>query len=343
MINPDSIRSILEDLGYKLRDKGPYWQCAALYRGGDNETALQIYKDRGTWKDYVKDTAFQPFKQLLVLTLNTNDPKQLSKYLNQDDIRFLSEKGKTAVKKSELEKIYPEEWLSELLPHYQFYQDRGINLATIKMFKGGYATKGAMYQRYTFPIYNRYGQIHGFSGRDMTGKKTAKWKHMGRKANWIYPYFVPNLEKTDSNFIIIVESIGDCLNLFQNGYRNVVVSFGLDISPALSCWIIEMGFEKIFISFNNDSDKSNNRGLDAAIKNYLKLLNYFSPDLLRICLPNQNDFGDMSDEDFLRWKDKLEKISNSDQSELVVSKARKLNKQNKISKNLMKKISLLEK
>ena len=51
----------------------------------------------------------------------------------------------------------------------------------------------------------------------------------------------------------------------------------------------------------------------------------------------------MSDEDFLRWKDKLEKISNSDQSELVVSKARKLNKQNKISKNLMKKISLLEK
>ena len=104
MINTDSIRSVLEDLGYKLRDKGPYWQCAALYRGGDNETALQIYKDSGTWKDYVKDTPFQPFKQLLVLTLNTNDPKQLSKYLNQDDIRFLSEKGKNTKRKTEEEK-----------------------------------------------------------------------------------------------------------------------------------------------------------------------------------------------------------------------------------------------
>tara|TARA_B100002019_G_C21274935_1_gene604940 strand:- start:12238 stop:13269 length:1032 start_codon:yes stop_codon:yes gene_type:complete len=342
MINTDSIRSVLEDLGYKLRDKGPYWQCAALYRGGDNETALQIYKDSGTWKDYVKDTPFQPFKQLLVLTLNTNDPKQLSKYLNQDDIRFLSEKGKNTKRKTEEEKLYPEEWLAELLPHHQFYQDRGIDLSVLKKFKGGYATKGSMYQRYTFPIYNRYGQIHGFSGRDMTSKKDAKWKHMGKKANWIYPHYIPNIDKIDSDFIIIVESIGDCLNLFNYGYTNVVVSFGLDISSTLSCWMIEKGFSKIFISFNNDKEKSNNRGLDAAIKNYLKLLNYFSPDLIRICLPTQNDFGDMNEDDFEQWDKKLKQVAETDQSKLVISKARNLNKNNKISKNLMKKISLLE-
>ncbi len=347
MINTEAIRSVLEDLGYKLNDNGSYWQCAALYRGGDNETALQIYKDSGTWKDYVQDTPFQPFKKLLILTLNTNDPKELSKYLNQDDITFLSEKGKTNVKKSETEKIYPEDWLSELLPHHKFYQDRGIDIDTLKMFKGGYATKGAMYQRYTFPIYNRHGQIHGFSGRDMTGKRNAKWKHMGRKANWIYPAYIPTkkgrvLDLFDSNFIIIVESIGDCLSLMQQGYTNVVVSFGLDISPTLACWIIEHSFEKIFISFNNDLEKSENRGLNAAIKNYLKLLNYFSPDLIRICLPTKNDFGDMSEEDYNSWSEKLAKISETDQSKLVIRQARQLNKKNKIAKTLMKKLVLLE-
>ena len=90
MIDSSKIKDILEELGYKLSDKGGYWQCSALYRGGDNQTALQIYKDTGAWKDYVKDTSFMPFKRLLVLTLNTNDPKELSKYLNKDEVFLLN-------------------------------------------------------------------------------------------------------------------------------------------------------------------------------------------------------------------------------------------------------------
>ena len=86
MIDSSKIKHILEELGYKLSDKGSYWQCSAVYRGGDNQTALQIYKDTGAWKDYVKDTSFMPFKRLLILTLNTNDPKELSKYLNKDEV-----------------------------------------------------------------------------------------------------------------------------------------------------------------------------------------------------------------------------------------------------------------
>jgi hypothetical protein len=174
---------------------------------------------------------------------------------------------------------------------------------------------------------------------------------MGRKTNWVYPSYVPikkgndNITQLDlikDNFIIIVESIGDCLNLIQHGYQNIVVSFGLDISPTLSCWIIEQGFKRIFISFNNDNNKQDNRGLDAAIKNYLKLLSSFDPSIIKICLPTKNDFGDMNDDDFKDWDDKLEKVSETDQSKLIISKARELNKQNKIAKTLMKKLVLLE-
>ena len=88
MISSDKIKDILQDLGYKLSDKGRYWQSPAVYRNGDNPTALQIYKDTGAWKDYVQNTPFMPFKQLLVLTLNTNDPKELGKYLNKEEILF---------------------------------------------------------------------------------------------------------------------------------------------------------------------------------------------------------------------------------------------------------------
>ena len=57
-----SYKEILENLGYKLSDHGSYWRTSALYRSGDNPTALQIYKDSGVWKDYVEDSIFYLLK-----------------------------------------------------------------------------------------------------------------------------------------------------------------------------------------------------------------------------------------------------------------------------------------
>ena len=343
------IKTILESLGYKLNDKGSYWQCSALYRNGDNETAIQIYKDSGAWKDYVKDTPFMPFKQLLILSLGTNDPKELSKYLNKDDITFLSERAASSDQKIEMDEVYPENYLSKLFPHYKFYNDRGVSDSTLKLLKGGLATQGKMYQRFVFPIYNEHGQIIGFSGRDMiSGPNRPKWKHIGKKANWVYPAYVTNksggkmLDLFSREFIIIVESIGDCLNLIENGFNNVAVSFGLDISSKLSCWIIQFGFKGVFISFNNDNSTDDNRGLQASIKNYLKLLNYFDKDMIKICLPTKNDFGDMSTEDFINWKSKLDSAEDIDQSPFVLKQARKMYKNNQISKNLMKNCKFID-
>ena len=347
-MDSSKIRSILEDLGYKLSDKGSYWQSAALYRNGDNPTALQIYKDTGAWKDYVKDTAFMPFNKLLILTLNTNDPKELSKYLNKEENFFLSERARSNDAKLEMEKIYPDSVLSKLLPHYKFYKNRGISEDTLKILKGGLATKGAMYQRFVFPIYNQYGQIHGFSGRDMSGKEgKPKWKHMGKKNTWVYPAFVPLedgvlFDSVDKKSVIIVESIGDCLNLNQHGFKNVLVSFGLDISSKLLCSILSFGFERVFISFNNDFEKTHNRGMDAAVKNYLKLLNYFDEKNIKICLPDKNDFGEMNDLDFKKWREKLSLIVDLDQTPKVIRIARKLYKSKKLSKSLIKNLKLID-
>ena len=347
MIGSDRIKDILEDLGYHICDKGIYWQSSAVYRNGDNKTALQIYKDTGAWKDYVKNTPFMPFKQLLVLTLNTNDPKELNKYLNKEETFFLTEKAKNKIEKLKTEEVFPESILEKLLPHYKFYNNKGISNEILIKLKGGLATRSQMYQRFVFPIYNEHKQIHGFSGRDMSNKTgRPKWKHMGKKKDWVYPAYVPTnsgclFDEVNKDYIIIVESIGDCLSCMQNGFPNVLVSFGLDLSSKLICSLIKFNFKRVILSFNNDSDKSENRGMDACIKNYLKLLNYFNFDKITICLPNQNDFGDMSEEDFAAWKNKLNTNMSIDQTPKIIDYANKMKLNKQVSPKLSKNIKLI--
>ena len=50
-LDADKIKQVLEDLGYKLIDRGKYWHANAAYRDGDNNTALQIWKNSGVWRD----------------------------------------------------------------------------------------------------------------------------------------------------------------------------------------------------------------------------------------------------------------------------------------------------
>ena len=59
------IHSALIKMGYRLKDFGNHWRTNALYRGGENPTALLIYKDSGVWTDFVKNTPSMPSKELV--------------------------------------------------------------------------------------------------------------------------------------------------------------------------------------------------------------------------------------------------------------------------------------
>ena len=74
-------KEVLENLGYTLTDHGSYWRTNALYRSGNNSTALQIYKDSGVWKDYVEDSMFLPFEALVQKTTKTSNVKSFLKHL----------------------------------------------------------------------------------------------------------------------------------------------------------------------------------------------------------------------------------------------------------------------
>ena len=81
-IDPVVLKSSLESLGYQLKDYGSYWRARALYRGGDNSTALKIYKNTGVWTDFVASSSKSyPFQRLVELTLDTKDSSVVNKYV----------------------------------------------------------------------------------------------------------------------------------------------------------------------------------------------------------------------------------------------------------------------
>lgn len=318
------LKDLLNSIGYDdLSDNGSFWRTNALYRQGDNKTSLRINKKTGAFQDFV-DKRYGSIEELIKLTLGLGDTELKSFYagnqINLNEIVTRQEKPELT-----MEKIWDESELSNMLPHYKFYEDRGIDKDALKFFKSGFAHSGSMNQRYVFPIYNMEGGIHGWSGRDMTGKKEAKWKNIGRKAAWVYPAFA-YLDKFDSKGklvertypvieeirkkreVILVESIGDMLALWQRGIRNVLVTFGLVLSSKLGSFIMSLELDRVVIALNNDIESDINRGHFAAVDMFIDLMHYVDFVKVNIVLPESNDFGSINDDQFNTWVGKKEII-----------------------------------
>jgi len=305
-MNNINVKETLLQLGYKLVDRGPYWQTNALFRGGDNKTAIQIYKDSGVWKDYVNQTPFMPFNKLVQATLGSNDEDFIEKSIVQNTL-FSSAISKPIAPRIKMEKTYDISCLDRLLPHFDFYEKKGISSDIIKKFKGGLSTEGKMYQRFVFPVFNLNKKIHGFSGRDMNpSDNRPKWKHIGTKTKWIFPWNLSEKSILDSKELILVESIGDILSLYQNNIENTLCCFGTQVSPSLISYIVKVNPQNILISLNNDSKSSTNAGLIGSIKSFFSLISLVDYNKVKIVLPVKNDFGDMDKHDYEQWLTKKE-------------------------------------
>lgn len=213
-----------------------------------------------------------------------------------------------------MEKIYPESYLDKLLPIKTFYEKRGISNKTQIKFKCGYAGGGKMYRRMVFPIYDLDNQIHGFSGRSVVDyDNVPKWKHMGRKTNWIYPHHLSHKTIEEKQEVILVESIGDCMALYEAGFENVLMLAGLDISAKMISYLNTFDLNRIIVATNNDNSKQVNTGALASIKITAKLSTVFDLSLIRINPPVCNDFGEMLEcdtgmlDNFKQWYERKDK------------------------------------
>ena len=341
LISSDALRGILTNLGYTLLDCGNHWRTNALFRNGDNPTAIQIYKNTGVWIDYTHgNNKSRPFEALLKLTLK-DDPKRLDeivKGLSSQEVEDYQQKELI-----QMEKIYPESSLERLFPNYHFYNNKKISEETQKFFKTGLSGAGQMYRRMVFPIYNEHGQIVGFSGRSVDDNSYAKWKHIGRKKKWIYPSYLPADETvdqiiTDCESVYVVESIGDLMALFDQGIKNVLCIFGTSISSHVINYLCSKDLKKIYISTNNDFDSSKNNGLIGAFQSYMRLSDYFNLSQLEIRLPPKpyNDFGKAHEDGYnlQDWKSKT--LDSQEQIDYIFSYVK--NNQSFFTKKQVKKV-----
>lgn len=346
--NSVKIEQILTDLGYNLSDRGRYWQCSAVYRDGDNQTALQIWKDTGIWKDFVANTKYLPFEKLLQLSCKSDD--DLDKFLETFSQEDYTTEPELKAPKMDMEEFFDKEEVRTLLPHYNFYNEKGISDDILKLYHSGFMMSGKLNGRYSFPVFDGNKRVIGWSGRHLMWNSSSsfpKWKHLGKKANWIYPINLPFDSENvflkcieEKREIILVESIGDSLALSQQGFYNHMVVFGLKLSSKQLSYLVSLDLDRITISTNNDSNKSKNRGLEAALNMYIKLSQFFDLSKIQIKLPrikgyNIQDFGDILEKklDINDWYNI--KINKKKQLELILNSIYNNNK-HKTLINLLK-------
>lgn len=307
MNDSETVRTILQDIGYVLTDNGREFRARPLYRDSDNDSVLRIWKNSGQWVDF-KENISGSIEDLVKLTLKLKSIDEAKTWISSKGIDTSSievEKPKALTKQTQ---IFDKSLLIKLLRDNSYWNNRGISDSTIAPFQGGVATSGKMFNRYVFPIFDNRDQIIGFAGRDVSAMSLEgrpKWKLIGDKKEWVYPMKVNLSDIKKEKSIILVESIGDMLALRENGILNVVVCFGLNISCKIIYSLISLNPEKIIIAFNNDGSSSGAGNLAAtSAKN--KLLNYFDQNQIHIILPDGGkDFGDLNLKDkqkILEWK-----------------------------------------
>lgn len=286
-----SIKDILVDLGYEnIRDHGKEYRMRPIYRESSNSTSLQVNKKNGYFTDYSANIKGS-LTDLIKITLRV-DFSKAKKWISQKNVNI--EKSETddrpEIRQS---RSFDMENLEDIKPIHDYWINRGISQETLETFNGGVVEVGKMKGRYVFPIFDSSKQIIGFTGRDITGKSKIKWKHLGNKSCWKYPLQANYRIIKEANEVILVESVGDMLALWQAGIKNTIVTFGLEISLEILNQLLRMDTDTITISFNND-ENNNNRGNVAAYKGRKKLHKYFDDGQVEIKLPSgYNDFGEM--------------------------------------------------
>jgi len=289
------ILSILHEIGYtNLTDCGHEWSTRAIYRDGDNNTAISINKTTGFWFDFVERKG-GTLAQLVQITLKLPSLSDSAAYLKDLPISIYNGECTELTETKKFDKTL----LLKLIKDNSYWNSRGVSNATLDVFGGGVAVKNRMNGRYVFPIWEGDDLI-GLSGRSITDAD-IRWKHLGVKSSWVFPQFTQYIKQNNS--VLLVESIGDFLQLFDNGIKNVIVLFGVNLSTKIIQHLLKLDVGKIIIATNNDFE-NNFVGNRAAEDIKEELLNYFDESQVVIALPPKNDFGMMTSAEILEYKEK---------------------------------------
>lgn len=303
----NDVESVLLKIGYDLRNESSsYWRALPLYRESGNASSLRIAKDSGAFTDFAANIKGDLF-ELVQLSLGLSNIEEAKTWVAETGFSktYVERKPKIV-----LDKQINSKYSDDLMPHFSFYESapRNISLDIIKSFECGVCFAGKQNNRFVFVIRDEEGNVKGVAGRDLIGGR-VKWKLMGDKRKWVFPLSsIPYIEENQE--VWLVESIGDMLALYDAGVKNVLVTFGIDISNGLVNFLATLPLKKLFISPNNDSSKEKNWGALGAVGIAKKLSKLIDENKIIIALPPAGDWGEMERKNRTEY---VEQIRNQEQ------------------------------
>lgn len=290
------IKQILNNIGYdNLREDGKFWRTKPLYRESKNPTSLRIAKDTGFFQDFSANVSGN-LEHLIAITLNIPNTKAREYTLNVDKAPIADYREKIQFD-SEVK-----EWDGlTLVANYNFYQNRGISKETQELFESKLCLSGKFNRRQVFPIRVK-GKLLGITGRAVI-ENPLKWKKLGMTSKWVYPLHLTEEHIKKTRQLILIESIGDGMALWEAYVNNFLILFGVKLSPKVKAEIVRLNPKEIIIATNNDRDSSG-AGNKAATQIKKELSAFFSEDNIKIILPKKNDFGSQDLGENLEWAQK---------------------------------------
>lgn len=286
------IKEILSNLGYKYKDEGKCLRMAAVYRSGDNPSSLVYYIREDKAIDFITGEIFN-FEELIRRTLNLEDKNAAKTWLKTKSFNFdtllVSDKPKI-----KFPKYYKLEELNNIAPDHSYWINRGISEEVLKKFKGGvWQGDGKLRGRYVFPIFKdgKEDKIVGWAGRSLDSNSKVKWKLLGEKEKWVNFGNNYNAIK-ESKSVKIIESTGDGISLVMSGVEDVLPLYGLTLSNEKLTFLLKLNPAEIIISLNNDKNKKQNWGNEAAQKVRIRLKRYFNEEKIKIQPPPEGDWNE---------------------------------------------------
>jgi len=288
-----TIKEILNQIGIRITSEtdAGFAQFCPIYRGSSNQKGASICLKSGWVTDWSENSKF-PIEVLVKRVTG----KEMSK---AEILKYQAEIQPLEIEEKEVQ-YWSKDSLIHLLPDHSYWMGRGISKETLDFFRGGVSHGGKLIRRYVWPVFDRHQRIIGFTGRDLTGKSDMKYKHEGPSTSFLFGLFnerdgeMPVLNSIIKNsHIIIVEGPSDSVACFDEGLYNVVPMTGLNISKNLLSFLLAINPKKITLASNRDD---NFRGQNAAVKNYTKLRDHFSDEVLEIKFPVGNDLAEKKDE-----------------------------------------------
>ena len=279
-----NIEEVLTNLGYNLIPDSKGFRSNALYRDGDNKTAILIYKN-GNWIDFVNGKHGN-LEELIQLTLQLKDINGVKQWLKDKKVVINTEKPEPTLNEPN---IFPIEWIESLKSDHSYWINRGISEKVLKELKGGVATEKIprMKGRYCLGIWNSEKKLIGLQGRSLNGKM-PKYKILGEKSKFCYPLHLNIKDIKKRSEIILVEGVGCMMSCFDAGIRNIMVLFGITLSNHQLSTILAINPKNILISTNND-----NAGGENARKIQSRLLKFFDKKQVKIKPPILKDLNEM--------------------------------------------------